>query len=231
MLLSSRQQLRLLIKPKSSKTIGLFLTAAAVVFSLVSVLRYNAKASEFLTEPVESRSLEESFMSAIEPDGLYQFSMSVVGVSFEYEVFELELVARGLDAKAVLRLKERNGLLQEYERSIDEAAFRPFWRSLRSLEVAQLSDLSPHTEAFILSLDSAGEKNYTASEVKQTATYYEAPDVVPSATYRFVFQDGLYDYPNSFEVYAPGALEDTRYYKLRDLAIRFAEETFDLSDS
>ena len=234
MLLPSRQSLRLLIKPKSSKTIGLFLTAAAVIFSLASVLRYSAKASEFLTASSEAMALvktvEKDVLNEIAPDSVYRFSMSVVGAASAYDLFELEIVADGLAATAILRSQLRNDSLQTYEQMLDEGAFITFWKSLRSLETAQLSDLSPHTEAFLLSLNKSGVVNYAALEAKQTAMREQSSEAAMAIAYRFTFQDGLHDYPNSFEVYAPDALEDSRYLQLKNLAVQFAKETFDLAE-
>lgn len=240
MLLSSLALRNIVTKQTSfkatGKAVGLSLTIAAVGLGLFSVLRYSAKASEFLGISAESVAVEDSFMSAIEDDGLYRLSMNVVGAASEYEIFEVEIAARGLDAQATLRIKARAGELQEYEKALDEATFRQFWRSVRELEVAQLSDLSPHTEAFARRIDAEANKRYQTGDKARSETEdalsqqaYDVPKVESSATYRFTFQDGLYDYPNSFEVYAPDALEDARYRDLRDVTKQFVDEVFGTS--
>lgn len=240
-----------MIKPTSSNATGLFFVAAAIGLGLVSLLRYSADASASFaatlpeasnieasslrissTKTGASGELQEDFMSALEPDGRYRFSMDIVGASSSYAVFSLDVVAQGTDAEVTLRVqKKRGGPIKEYEKSLNEESFRPFWHSLRMLEVAQLTNLSPQTESFALSLDNPDSKRSDFDSWKQTGTVLAQPTVnVPklelATTYRFTFQDGIYDYPNSFEVYAPDALVDTRYQHLKDLAHRFAEETF-----
>ncbi|MEM6451697.1 MAG: hypothetical protein AAF703_15425 [Cyanobacteria bacterium P01_D01_bin.105] len=244
---------------KSSKTIGLFLTAAAVGAGSVGLLRYNANAADFLAVPLsefsEKRARAATIADAgptaenltnvidasvIEPDGLYRFSMEIVGVSSAYKVFSLEVVARGasananhkssteigINAQAILTVQKKDGgPVREYTKTLDAASFGPFWQDLRRLEVAQLINLSPQTEMFSLQWNSSDSDKY-ARQIQPKVTAYSEPKAEPSSTYRFTFQDGLYDYPNSFEVYAPDALEDARYRDLRDLTHYFTEETF-----
>ncbi|MFK8186490.1 MAG: hypothetical protein AB8B99_24190 [Phormidesmis sp.] len=239
MLLSSCKHLKRVIKPNSPKAIGLFLTTAAVGLGLVSLLRYNAKAESLAVLDIDasktesSAALNQDFMSAIDPDGIYRFSMDIVGGSSEYSVFSLEVVARGLDAQATLKVQDKTGgSVEVYEQVLDEEKLRIFWRNLRSLEVAQLTNLSPQTEIFALTLDELDSKYSDVEAAVQLklaqsqAAAPNAPKNTSSAIYRFTFQDGLYDYPNSFEVYAPNALQDARYRNLKDLAHRFADETF-----
>ena len=216
--------------------IGLFLGTAAVGFGLFSALRYKAKASEFVTPPLVSRTVDtppkeilrkEALISEIEAGDRYRFSMVKVGGLSQYEVYELDITAQGTDAQAQLRIKERNGTVENHEKTLDAESFKAFWTTLRRLETAQLTDLSPYTEVFTQNLDSPKLTVAAAVKTDDQQTAYRMPSIKSSATYRFTFQDGRHDYPNSFEVHAPEALEDTRYRQLKNATHRFVNGTFD----
>ena len=198
---------RLINKPLS-KAIGLLLVTASVGSIAVALDHYKAQASDTLPDLSITRTLMRREPKA---DRLHVFSMEIFGGKSRYEIFEAELTDRGGDIKATLRVKKtgQDIIVREYTETVSETSFERLWSELRALDVEQLTDLSPSTE-------NIGEET-TSSPVRLAEA---------SATYGFKFQDGLHDYPNSFEVYAPEALEDTRYRKLRDLANDFVIETF-----
>ncbi len=132
-----------------------------------------------------------------------------------YSVFNVSIVNQGGEAKAFLQVQKasEDAAVRQYERNLDAESFAKFWQVLRELEVAQLTDLSPYSE----NLDQRSVGSISAALV---------PKAPHSLTYRFQFQDGIHDYPNSFEVYAPDSLKDVRYQKLRDLTDTFVQDTF-----
>lgn len=196
------------------KTAGLLALASAFGFAVVGVTRYNAKASEILPR----LSIANLTNRKADANQLRIFSVEIYGGQSRYEIFEAEFVDRGGDVSAVLTVKKagRDERVETYEKTVDDASFEKLWLSLRSLEVAQLTDLSPSTE-------SIGEKSEPFFQGSG------ASRMVASASYGFKFQDGLRDYPNSFEVYAPERLQDRRYQALRDLSVAFIEDVFDYS--
>lgn len=200
-----------LIKHSFFKAFGLLLVTSSLGVAVVGFARYNAKASEVLPKLSIPRSITAKKSEA---ERLHLFSMEIVGGQSHYDIFETELVDRGGEIKAILRIQKsgQDTEAREYEKVIEEETFVTFWKALRDLEVAQLTNLSPSTE-------NIGED--VATPVFRTTR------TTASATYGFKFQDGLYDYPNSFKVYAPDELQDTRYRKLRDLTEAFVSDIFD----
>jgi hypothetical protein len=195
-----------LIKLLSHKAIRLCLVASALGLTVVGLLRYNATASDSLTLSGAKALL---FGDKAE-DELYTFSMEQVGTQSSYSVFKVSVVKQGVEAKAFLQVQKagRDVAVRQYEKKLDPESFAKFWQALRELEAAQLTNLSPYTE----NLDQLSEGSATR--------------VPASMAYHFNFQDGVHDYPNSFEVYAPDSLKDTRYRQLRDVTAYFAQETF-----
>jgi hypothetical protein len=195
-----------LIKLFSHKATRLCLVASALGLTVVGLLRYNATASDSLT----LSAAKALFFGEKAKDELYAFSMEQVGTQSSYTVFKVSVVKQGVEAKAFLQVQKANHdvAVRQYEKNLDPESFAKFWQALRELEAAQLTNLSPYTE----NLDPLSESSTTR--------------VPASMTYRFIFQDGVHDYPNSFEVYAPDSLKDTRYRQLRDVTAYFAQETF-----
>lgn len=209
-----------MLSPSSSKVVGLFLVASALGITVVGLARYNAKASE-ATPGITALASTTSKSKQI--NELYRFSMEMNNVQSRYRVFSFEIVSQNGKSKAVLSLQKRAGdsAVKTYRKDIDEETFVAFWQALRELEVAQLTNLSPYTEN--LSQTEPQTKSPTENE-----SLYRSPGTLKSAgTYRFQFQDGLYDYPNSFEVYAPEAISDARYKALQGLTMLFVEEAFE----
>lgn len=193
---------------KAGSLLVLAFAAGITVFGLI---RYSAKASELLPGISAAR----AFLSQSDrTDELYQFSMERVGTRLEYQLYEVEVVHAAGVAKIRLQLQKpgKGAAVKTYEQVVSETRFIEFWQALRKLETAQLTNLSPSTENL------GQTSRQTASRTKR------AP--VTAETYRFKFQDGLEDYPNSFEVYAPEALEDSRYRQIRDLTEGFVKKTF-----
>lgn len=200
--------------------VALFALAAVVGTAIASREGYGAAASELL--PNFSSLAASSTASFITSDNdtqqprLRHFGMSLVnGRSAEpmlsdYQLFELAVMAEGNSVKATLGLQKlgNNQPVKRYERTISEKQFAELWPQLQALEVAQLTNLSPYTEDL---------ENTTRLLRDRTNT---------SDTYSFYFKDGVYDYPNSFEVYAPESLKDTRYQDLKLVSLGFTEATF-----
>ncbi len=205
-----------MMKPFSPKVIRLLVVASALGLMVGGSVRYSARASEIdlegLPTLLEAKSL---LFGEATTDELYQFSMEYVGGRSSYRVFNVRVVEQGGVAKAFLQVQKtsQDAEVRQFEKAVDPASFAAFWQALRELEVAQLTDLSPYSEH----LDQMDEDSVNRDLSKK---------VPPSLTYRFQFQDGVHDYPNSFEVYAPGSLEDVRYQALKDLTERFVQETF-----
>ncbi|MEM9087371.1 MAG: hypothetical protein AAGC93_01380 [Cyanobacteria bacterium P01_F01_bin.53] len=191
-----------------SKAIGLLLVTASVGSIAIALDHYKAQASDTLPDLSITRTLMRREPKA---DRLHVFSMEIFGGRSRYEVFEAELTDRGGEIKATLRVKKtgQDTVVREYTETVTEASFELLWYKLLALDIAQLTDLSPATE-----------------NIGEETSVKPARPTVASATYGFKFQNGLHDYPNSFEVYAPDALEDKRYSKLRDVATEFVIETF-----
>ena len=147
---------------------------------------------------------------------VHHFSMTIIGgrstipAMSGYQRVEAEIVAKDAEPKVILRLQEigRNQPIHEFERDVSEAYFSNIWQQLRELEVAQLTDLSPFTE-------------HINDETNPRPKFSDT-----SATYRFHFKDGVYDYPNSFEVHAPEHLEDKRYQQLSALTYLVLADSF-----
>ncbi|MEO0768732.1 MAG: hypothetical protein AAFY72_04755 [Cyanobacteria bacterium J06649_4] len=147
---------------------------------------------------------------------LHQFGMtlssgrSTTPILSKYQTFETTLDVQGTTLTATLRVQNlgKEQPVKVYEREVSEAQFTAMWQALRDLETAQLTNLSPYTE----NLEEAPNRLTTRFE--------------SSATYSFYFKDGVYDYPNSFEVYAPEVLKDGRYESLKVLSLEFAQEVF-----
>jgi hypothetical protein len=211
-----------LTKLFSPKAIRLFFVASLLgLMTMGGLLRYSARASEEVSEGVLGGALptlsaaKSLLFGEITADELYKFSMEQVGRQSGYVVFNVSVVEQGGEAKAFLQVQKthHDGAVKQYEKNLDAESFAKFWQALRELEVAQLSDLSPYSE----NLNQLSRGSLSSAAI---------PKVPHSATYRFQFQDGVYDYPNSFEVYAPDLLKDLRYQKLRDLTNSFVQETF-----
>ncbi len=186
----------------------------------MGLARYNAKASEAL---LGLSVLDSAVAKNEQISQQYKFSMEMTNLASRYRAFSFEVVSQNSKTKAVLSVQRRNGeaAVETYGKDIDEETFVAFWQALRELEVAQLTNLSPYTENLALQHESQKEDaiNRPPSNV--------VPNTVKSAaTYRFQFQDGRYDYPNSFEVYAPEAIADARYKALQDVATLFVENAF-----
>ncbi len=214
------------ISKSALKVIGIAVLAMVAGLSALGLERYGAIASEVLpafnlsAKDFSAKDLSaESLSTEVERDAsvmphVHHFAMAVVGGRStlpelaQYQLVEMELLAKGGEPSVVLRLQRtgREQPVQEYERAVSEAYFSDVWRRLQDLEVAQLTNLSPYTE--------------------QITTYKTVSRRLVSATYRFQFKDGLYDYPNSFEVHAPEQLEDTRYRDVRDLSFVVLSQNF-----
>ncbi|MGD1865153.1 MAG: hypothetical protein ACFB0D_11415 [Phormidesmis sp.] len=198
------------------KATGIVVVSGVVGLSVLGLERYSAIASEVLPRFNLSAAAE---VEASPVQRVHHFAMTIVGGRStipglaQYQLVEMELLAKGAEPSVVLRLQKngRNQPVQEYERAVSEAYFSQIWQNLRDLEIAQLTDLSPYTE-----------KVMTSKPVSSSLT--AAPKA--SATYRFQFKDGLYDYPNSFEVHAPEQLEDFRYEGVRDLGFSVLADSF-----
>ena len=208
-----RKHMKKLLKHPAAKAAGLLLGTAVLALGVTGIDRYSAFASEVLPNFPIPKSV---FAKSDENDQRYHFSMEVVGnrasrsAVAAYKVFEMDLTSQSGETVAMLRLqgREEGDDLKTYQKSVSDEQFVRLWRLLRELDAEQLTDLSPYTERL-------GEAEATKR-------------VSGAATYRFKFQDGLYDYPNSFEVYAPEHLEDDRYDALARLAMTFTVEVFDL---
>ena len=198
------------------KIAGIIVVSSAVGLRVQGEERYSAFASEVLPNFSLSNAAKAE---ASQVQRVHHFSMTIVGgrstISSlaQYQRVEMELSAKGAAPSVVLRLQKngRDQPVQEYERAVSEDYFSHFRQNLRDLEIAQLTDLSPYSEQITTG------KQVSLSLVSTPAA---------SATYRFQFKDGLYDYPNSFEVHAPDQLEDTRYQGVRDLAFVVLTESF-----
>ncbi|MEL6158993.1 MAG: hypothetical protein AAFQ40_01285 [Cyanobacteria bacterium J06623_5] len=194
------------------KSLGLFVVALSLGLTVFGPEGYSAIASEVL--PKFSLSAEADGEKAV--PRVHQFSMSVVGgrstteALTKYKIFETTLTDQDGEIKATLRLQAtgQNQPIKEFESAVSEAQFVALWQQIRDLEVAQLTDVSPYTENLDEGPVRLVERN------------------ISSATYGFHFKDGVYDYPNSFEVYAPEHLEDSRYQSLKMLSLSFAQEIF-----
>lgn len=201
-----------LFKHPTAKAVGLLLGASVLAIGVAGIGRYSAFASELLPNLPIPRSV---FAKSDSDNQLYHFSVEVVGsqisrsAAARYKVFEMELISQSGETTATLRLQgpEEGAELKTYRQPVDDEQFTYLWKQLRELEAEQLTDLSPYTERL-------GEAR-------------PAKRVSGSATYRFKFQDGLHDYPNSFEVYAPEHLEDRRYEALTRLAMAFTADVFE----
>jgi len=202
-----------LIKPSFFKAVGIFTVASAVGIAVV------AKAADVLpsfsislSEPRKAfvDELSQEAFDQANPSQVRLFSMEVLNDASLAENFEISLVERGGEIKATLLTKPINldDDVKTYETTVAAMTFAEFWVRLRELEVGQLTNLSPSTE------NMGRSKRIPSVRVKD------------SSSYRFKFQDGLEDYPNSFDVYAPEALQDARYRQLRDLTEAFVLETF-----
>lgn len=198
------------------KAIGIIAVSLATGLSVLGVERYSAIAAEMLPK-LTLNTAADSEPTPVQR--VHLFSMMVVGgrstipALAPYQLVEMELLAKDGEPSVVLRLQEngRNQPIQEYERAISEAYFSQSWQHLQDLEVAQLTDLSPYTEQVMAAKQSSRR-------------LVSAP--IASATYRFQFKDGLYDYPNSFEVHGPEQLEDGRYMGVRNLAFTVLADSF-----
>lgn len=200
-------------KPSFSKVVGIFIVTSAVGVVVV------AKAANVLPmfsmpRQVFANELSKELSDKTNPNQLRAFSMEVLNDASRAENFEISLVERGRDIKATLLIKPvtQDGAVKEYETTVSAVAFAEFWVQLRELEVEQLTNLSPSTESI--------------GKSKGSSTGLSAVRTKDSSSYRFKFQDGLEDYPNSFDVYAPKELKDTRYRQLRDLTEAFVLESF-----
>lgn len=191
------------------KAVGVFIVTSAVGIAVV------AKAADVLApfsgpRKVFDNGPSKGLSDRTNPNQLRSFSMEVLNDASRSENFAFSLVERGGDITATLQIKSTNQSAnsQAYETAVSAAEFVDFWVRLRELEVEQLTNLSPSTENI--------GSTHSLAKIKTTA----------SSRYRFKFQDGLEDYPNSFDVYAPEELQDTRYQALRELSEAFVLETF-----
>lgn len=201
------------IKPSFFKAVGIFIVTSAVGIAVV------AKAADVLPAFSVSRKgfvdeLSKELSDPTNPNQLRLFSMEVLNDASRTENFEVSIVERGRDIKATLRIKPATpgAEVKAYETTVTAVAFAEFWMRLRELEVEQLTNLSPSTENIGVNNDRS--KRFSSVRTRD------------SSSYRFKFQDGLEDYPNSFDVYSLEALQDTRYRKLRDLTEAFVIELF-----
>ncbi|MEL6901333.1 MAG: hypothetical protein AAFP07_10310 [Cyanobacteria bacterium J06606_4] len=194
------------------KSLGLFSVALSLGLTVFGPEGYSAIASEVL--PKFSLSAEADADKSV--PRVHQFGMSVVGgrstteALTKYKIFETTLIDQDGQIKATLRLQAvgQNQPIKEFETTVSEARFVALWQQIRDLETAQLTNISPYTENLEEGPIRIVERN------------------ISSATYGFHFKDGVYDYPNSFEVYAPEHLEDDRYQNLKMLSLSFAQEVF-----
>jgi hypothetical protein len=228
-LLASRSTFtKKLIKASSSKTIGVFMLASALGIAVIGLARYSATASELMPR----RSMAQIIFGLTPAhQELYKFSMAVSDVQIAkqsspspYQPFLLEVVSHNGETKAILQLQKsgQDPTPRRYEKNLDPETFAQFLQALRQLEVGQLTDLSPYSEVAIGQLSTPSTSAQPNPQANSQANSQASTQPATTETYHFTFQDGLKDYPNSFEVYAPEALEDTRYKALRDLTIRFA---------
>lgn len=175
------------------KASGILMTATVTGLSVIGPEKYGAIAAEVRQNFSLSAEAQVPASQAEKEQRIHQFSMAVVGGRSnipelaKYQRVEAEIVARGTKASVILRVQKigRNQPIEEYERAISEAYFSQVWQDLRDLEIAQLTNLSPYTEDLM-------------TAVNGRTTFEEN-----SSTYNFHFKDGIYDYPNSFEVHAP----------------------------
>lgn len=196
------------------KTAGILVIASAVGISVAGPERSGAIAAEMLPKFSLNKVVADTPTPA--EQRVHHFSMSVVSgrstipALAPYQKVEVEIVAKGVEPLVILHLQKtgRHEPVQSHERAVSEVYFSEIWQRLRDLETAQLTDLSPYTE----NLDKA---DHLLSSFNTA-----------SATYRFQFKDGVYDYPNSFEVHAPEHLKDSRYQALRDLAFLVLDQSF-----
>lgn len=213
--------MQLRFHPLTPKIVGslvaLLALVAVVGTAIASRGGYGAAASELLPNfSSRTQSPTASGNDAQQQPRLRHFGMSLVnGRSAEpmlsdYQLFELAIMADGSSVKATLALQKLGDdqPTQRYERTISEEQFMALWPRLQALEVAQLTNLSPYTEDL------------------ENATRLLRDRTNESDTYSFYFKDGVYDYPNSFEVYAPESLKDTRYQDLKLVSLGFAAVTF-----
>lgn len=191
--------------------IALKLSAVAAAAISVGIVvmgaeRYSAIATDALPKLSSGTKVDTDLPTKILEQGQH-VSMSIVGghatlpALSQYQRVEVELFFRGSEPSAILRLQKsgRRQPMQEYSKALSKAEFAHVWQQLQTLEAAQLTDLSPYTE----------DLEKAASRIAIAPT--------PSATYQFRFKDGVYDYPNSFEVHAPEQLSDRRYQAMRDV--------------
>jgi hypothetical protein len=214
-----------LVKLFSPKAIRLFLVASAVGVSIGSLVHYNARASESALEAFPSLSAAKSlFLKEESDDDVHRFSMERVGPQSSYAVFNVSVVEQGGETKAFLQVQKahQNEAVRLYEKELDPESFAQFWQALRQLEVAQLTNLSPYSE----NLDEVSGSVSQSQSALNPEAVQRVKRVPSSMTYRFQFQDGVHDYPTSFEVYAPDFIKDARYSKLCNLTERFVQETF-----
>lgn len=213
--------MQLRFHPLTPKIVGslvaLLALVAVVGTAIASRESYVATASELLPNfSSRTASPTASGNDTQQQPRLRHFSMSLVNrrsvepMLSDYQLFELAVMADGGSVKATLALQKvgDHQPVQRYERIIPEEQFVALWTQLQALEAAQLTNLSPYTEDL---------ENTTRLLRDRTNT---------SDTYSFYFKDGVYDYPNSFEVYAPESLKDTRYQNLKLVSLGFAEATF-----
>ncbi|MEL6489169.1 MAG: hypothetical protein AAFV85_15680 [Cyanobacteria bacterium J06634_6] len=195
--------------------------AAGVGFSMLGPARYSAIATELLPGlSFGKKTTTDERAQANLPSQLYHFSMSITGGQAtvpglaDYRRFEVVLttkhIAEDSGPRVILRLQQAGGYqpVYEYTQPLTNDEFSGLWQQLRTLEAAQLVNSSPYTE----------DQDSAAGRIAIAPT--------PSATYQFEFKDGVYDYPNSFEVHAPEQLIDQRYQALRNVMLGLVAERF-----
>lgn len=215
----SRRRKKAVSVSPAVKISGVLAVMAIVGLGVAGLKQYGAIAAEVrqnLGLTALADSVAQVALPPHEEPRDYRFSMALVGGRVNipelarYQRVEVEMVAKGSRSSVSLLLQKagRNQPLQTFERVVSADYFTQVWQALRDEEISQLTNLSPHTEDL-------GEWESRLSTFKASA-----------ATYSVYFKDGVYDYPNSFEVHAPEHLKDVRYQSVRDLGLQVIKQRF-----